>query len=72
MVCLEYALLVYSNNEPNQLGSRVDSRLVDISARSGYALVGAKRTDPHAQASEYYQVFIFHFSFYFFRYLHIF
>ena len=38
------------------LGSRVDSRLVDISAKAGYALVGAGQTDPHAQASEYYQV----------------
>ena len=38
------------------LGSRVDSRLVDISAKAGYALVGADRTDPYAQASEYYQV----------------
>lgn len=38
------------------LGSRVDSRLVDISAKAGYALVGAGRTDPYAQASEYYQV----------------
>ncbi|KAF8797572.1 amine oxidase [Phlegmacium glaucopus] len=36
-------------------GSRVDSRLVDISARTGYALIGTKRTNPHAQASEYYQ-----------------
>ena len=38
------------------LGSRVDSRLVDISAKAGYALVGAGRSDPYAQASEYYQV----------------
>ena len=38
------------------VGSRVDSRLADISAKAGYALVGAGRTDPHAQASEYYQV----------------
>lgn len=38
------------------LGSRVDSRLDDISAKAGYALVGAGRTDPYAQASEYYQV----------------
>ena len=43
----------------HKLGSRVDSRLVDISAKTGYALVGAKRADPHAQASEYYEVFIF-------------
>jgi hypothetical protein len=41
---------------PYGTGSRVDSRLVDISARDGYALVGAKRTGTHAQASEYYQV----------------
>ena len=38
------------------LGSRVDSRLNDISAEDGYALVGAGRADPYAQASEYYQV----------------
>ena len=38
------------------LGSLEDSRLADISAEAGYALVGAGRTDPHAQASEYYQV----------------
>jgi hypothetical protein len=38
------------------LGSRVDSHLVDISAKAGYDLVGAGRTDPYAQASEYYQV----------------
>ena len=56
---LEYthALQVFSNTEPYQSGSRVDSGLVDLSARTGYSLVGAKRTDPHAQASEYYQVF---------------
>ena len=38
------------------LGSRVDSHLVDISAKAGYDLIGAGRTDPYAQASEYYQV----------------
>ena len=38
------------------LGTRLDSRLVDISAEAGYALVGAGQTDPYAQASEYYQV----------------
>lgn len=46
-----YAMLSRVN-----LGSRVDSRLVDISAKAGYALVGAGQTDPYAQASEYYQV----------------
>lgn len=45
------------NTKPYGIGSRVDSRLVDISARDGYALVGALRTGTHAQASEYYQVF---------------
>ena len=50
------SILLQRSAEPYKLGSRVDSRLVDISARTGYALVGAKRTDPHAQASEYYQV----------------
>lgn len=39
------------------LGSRVDLSLVDISGATGYALVGAKRADPHAEASQYYQVF---------------
>ena len=53
--------LIYSFNamlSPSRvkLGSRVDSRLADISAKDGYALVGAGRTDPYAQASEYYQV----------------
>lgn len=47
----KYAMLSCVNS-----GSRVDSRLADISAEDGYALVGAGRTDPHAQASEYYQV----------------
>ncbi|KAF8797561.1 amine oxidase [Phlegmacium glaucopus] len=38
-------------------GFRVESRLVDISARTGYSLIGAERISPHAQASEYYQQF---------------
>lgn len=59
------SILLWGNTEPNQLGSRVDSRLVDVSARTGYALVGAKRTDSHAQASEYYQVFIFKLTYFF-------
>ena len=69
---LEYATCVPFDaiTEPYQLGSRVDSRLVDVSARTGYALVGAKRTDPHAQASEYYQVFAFKLTCFFFRYSH--
>ncbi|KAH9856275.1 amine oxidase [Lenzites betulinus] len=36
-------------------GTRVDKRLVDGSARTGYSLIGAKSTTPHAAASEYYQ-----------------
>ena len=59
------SILLQRSAEPYKLGSRVDSRLVDISARTGYALVGAKRTDLHAQASEYYQVFIFNLSYIF-------
>ena len=63
---LEYATSkpLWPSTEPYNSGSRVDSRLVDISARTGYALVGAKRTDPHAQASEYYQVLIFKLTFF--------
>ena len=41
------------------VGARVDASLVDISGRTGYSLVGAKSADPHARASEYYQVIIF-------------
>ena len=56
---LEYAASIFllCNTKSYGLGSRVDSHLVDISAKAGYALVGAIRTHPHAQASEYYQVF---------------
>ncbi|KAF8154024.1 hypothetical protein B0H34DRAFT_662165 [Crassisporium funariophilum] len=36
-------------------GSRVDSRLVDMSGRTGYAMIGAKPANAHARASEYYQ-----------------
>ena len=58
---LEYAsIFLLRNTKRYESGSRVDSRLVDISASAGYALVGAMRTHPHAQASEYYQVFFFY------------
>ncbi|KAI0776570.1 amine oxidase [Trametes elegans] len=36
-------------------GARVPHRLVDMTARSGYSLVGARPVSPHAMASEYYQ-----------------
>ncbi|KAJ3503636.1 hypothetical protein NLJ89_g8342 [Agrocybe chaxingu] len=36
-------------------GTRVDKGLVDISARTGYSLGGAKPATAHARASEYYQ-----------------
>ncbi|KAH9916271.1 amine oxidase [Epithele typhae] len=36
-------------------GARVDQQLVDLTARAGYSLVGAKSTDAHAMASEYFQ-----------------
>ena len=40
-------------------GSCLDSGLVDISAKAGYALVGAGQADPYAQALEYYQVIFY-------------
>ncbi|KAF8175157.1 amine oxidase [Pholiota molesta] len=36
-------------------GARVDSNLVDLSARSGYSLAKAKPQTAHASAAEYYQ-----------------
>ncbi|PPQ69357.1 hypothetical protein CVT25_004749 [Psilocybe cyanescens] len=36
-------------------GARVDQNLVDLSARTGYALIKANAKNPHASASEYYQ-----------------
>ncbi|EIW56720.1 amine oxidase [Trametes versicolor FP-101664 SS1] len=36
-------------------GARVDKRLVDGTARTGYSLLGAKSRTPQAMASEYYQ-----------------
>ncbi len=36
-------------------GTRVDKRLVDSTARTGYSLLGAKSRTPQAMASEYYQ-----------------
>ncbi|KAF9529044.1 amine oxidase [Crepidotus variabilis] len=36
-------------------GERVDEGLVDVSARTGYSLIGAKASDAHSAASEYFQ-----------------
>ncbi|KAI0820503.1 amine oxidase [Trametes gibbosa] len=36
-------------------GARVPQRLVDMTARSGYSLSGARPETPHARAAEYYQ-----------------
>ena len=37
-------------------GSRVDRKLVDLSSRTGYSLIGAKPKTAHALACEYYQL----------------
>ena len=37
-------------------GQRVDRGLVDLTARTGYSMVGAKPSSPHARAAEYLQV----------------
>ena len=34
---------------------RVDQNLVDLTARTGYCLIGQKPKMPHEEASEYYQ-----------------
>ena len=36
-------------------GSRVDRNLIDLTARTGYSLIGQKPKSPHEEASEYYQ-----------------
>lgn len=37
-------------------GERVDKKLVDLSSRSGYSLVGSKPRTAQAAACEYYQL----------------
>ncbi|CAL1697874.1 unnamed protein product [Somion occarium] len=37
-------------------GARVDKKLVDLSSRTGYSLIGSKPKTPQAMACEYYQL----------------
>jgi polyamine oxidase len=38
-----------------EAGARVDQNLVDLTARTGYSLIGQKPKKPHEEAAEYYQ-----------------
>ena len=38
-----------------EAGARVDQNLVDLTARTGYSLIGQNPKPPHEEASEYYQ-----------------